>query len=53
MNPDSAGKTVELETVLEALLKEQGFEHKMIEQKIFDGAEDTFRGISIAILLRI
>ena len=35
MKSDSSGKTHELDTVLEALLKEQGFEHKMVEQKIF------------------
>ena len=39
MNADSAGKTLELDTVLEALLKEQGFEHKMIEQKVFSAWE--------------
>ena len=39
MNPDSAGKTHELDTVLEALFKEQGFEHKMVEQRIFDAWE--------------
>lgn len=33
MNTSSVGKTHELNTVLEVLLKEQGFEHKMIEQK--------------------
>lgn len=35
MNTGSAGKTHELDTVLEALLKEQGFEHKMVEQRVF------------------
>ena len=35
MKFDTSGKTHELDTVLEALLKEQGFEHKMIEQRIF------------------
>ena len=35
MKSDSSGKTHELDTVLEALLKEQGFEHKMVEQKVF------------------
>ena len=39
MNPDSAGKTVELDTVLETLMKEQGFEHKMVEQKVFSAWE--------------
>lgn len=39
MKSDSSGKTHELDTVLGALLKEQGFEHKMIEQKIFDAWE--------------
>lgn len=35
MNTGSAGKTHELDTVLEALFKEQGFEHKMVEQRVF------------------
>ena len=39
MKSDSSGKTHELDTVLEALLKEQGFEHKMIEQKVFGAWE--------------
>ena len=39
MNSDSAGKTHELDTVLETLLKEQGFEHKMVEQKVFSAWE--------------
>ena len=36
MKSDSAGKTHELDSVLEVLFKEQGFEHKIIEQKVFD-----------------
>lgn len=39
MKSDSSGKTHELDTVLEALLKEQGFEHKMVEQKVFSAWE--------------
>ena len=39
MNSDSAGKTHELDTVLETLLKEQGFEHKIVEQKVFSAWE--------------
>ena len=39
MNSDSAGRTHELDSVLEALLKEQGFEHKMVEQKVFSAWE--------------
>ena len=39
MNSDSVGKTHELDTVLEALLKEQGFEHKIVEQKVFSAWE--------------
>ena len=39
MNSDSTGKTLELDTVLETLLKEQGFEHKMVEQKVFSAWE--------------
>ena len=35
MKSDSAGKTYQLHTVLEALFIEEGFEHKIIEQKVF------------------
>ena len=35
MKSDSAGKTHRIDTVLEKLLKKQGFEHKIIEQKVF------------------
>ncbi|MDE0300376.1 MAG: DUF721 domain-containing protein [Candidatus Poribacteria bacterium] len=36
MKPDSAGKTHELGPLLETVLKEHGFEHKMVEQRVFD-----------------
>ena len=35
MKSDTAGKTYELHTVLEALFIEEGFEHKIVEQKVF------------------
>ena len=35
MNSYSVGKTHELDALLESLIKEQGFEHKMVEQKVF------------------
>ena len=44
MKPESAGKTHELHSVLEALFIEQGFEHKIVEQKIFAAWERVVGG---------
>ena len=35
MKSDSVGKTHQIDTVLEKLLKKQGFEDKIVEQKVF------------------